>query len=437
MAKVDISKAIQNNVTKRAFQDLEAAVAKKPTDKPQPAYQFLPLDAIEPDPDQPRRISGMPDGDDPHGLEELAGSILAHGVIQPITVRSLGGGRYRIVTGERRWRAANIALQSGEACRRKGYDLARIPAVLVTPESEHDRLEMQMVENLAREDMSPLDTARALQKLMDETGVSGRELARRLGKSQGWIRQILNVASPEAQEISNRIGVPLEEIGQYDLMRMKPWLADERQAILEAVRARIARGESYSRPLVDEEADRYELESALQLQGRGLSLSDLRTLQSWQADPEKAAALARVQGGMSLADALASTADRSDHADQMTGPDCEAETPASSRPPEQDVEEDSGEVGESEDAPTNWSPITDRSEPEDDQPISKRKDASGPGAVDDEPTAAERTNRARSDFFTVVLPSDLIALIFDKAGLARPLDLDQDTLLDALGQALS
>ncbi len=437
MAKVDISKAIQNNVTKRAFQDLEVAVAKNPTDKPQPAYQFLPLDAIEPDPDQPRRISGMPDGDDPHGLEELAGSILAHGVIQPITVRSLGGGRYRIVTGERRWRAAKVALQSGEACRRKGYDLARIPAVLVTPESEHDRLEMQMVENLAREDMSPLDTARALQKLMDETGVSGRELARRLGKSETWIRQILNIASPEAQEISNRIGVPLEEIGQRDLMSMRTWLTDGRQAILEAVRVRIARGESYTRALLGEEADRYELEAALQLQGRGLSLSDLRTLQSWQADPEKAAALARVQGGMSLADALASTADRSDHADQITEPDCEAENPASSQLHEQDAEEDSGEVGESEDAPTNWSPVTDRSEPESNQPRFERQNASGPGAVAQEPTTAERTSSARCDSFTVELPSDLIALIFEKAGLDHPLDLDQDTLLDALGQALS
>lgn len=214
MAKVDISKAIQNNVTRRAFQDLEAAVAKKPADTPQSAYQFLPLDAIEPDPDQPRRISGMSDGDDPHGLEELAGSILAHGIIQPITVRSLGGGRYRIVSGERRWRAAKIALQTGEPCRRKGYDLARIPAVLVTPESEHDRLEMQMVENLARADMTPLDTARALQKLLDETKISVSELARRLGKSRTWVLQILNVASPEAQEVSNRIVYPWKRLGK-------------------------------------------------------------------------------------------------------------------------------------------------------------------------------------------------------------------------------
>lgn len=437
MAKVDISKAIQNNVTKMAFQDLEAAVAKKPTDKPQSVYQFLPLDAIEPDPDQPRRISGMPDGDDPHGLEELAGSILAHGVIQPITVRSLGSGRYRIVTGERRWRAAKIAQQSGEPCQRKGYDLARIPAVLVAPESEHDRLEMQMVENLAREDMSPLDTARALQKLLDETKMSGRELARRLGKSQAWIRQILNVVSPEAQEISNRIGVPLDEIGHRDLMSMKSWLTDGRQAILEAVRVRIAQGEPYTRALLNEEADRYELETALQLQGRGLSLSDLRTLQSWQADPEKAAALARVQGGMSLADALASTTARSDHADQKTEPDWETETQASSRPHEQDAEEDSGDAGDVEDVPTNWSPAGGQLDPEPNRTRFERQDASGPGAAVPESTTAERTSCTRSDSMTVELPGDLIALIFEKAGLDRPLDLEEGTLLDALGRALS
>ena len=437
MAKVDISKAIQNNVTRMAIQDLEAAVAKKPTDKPQSAYQFLPLDAIEPDPDQPRRISGMPDGDDPHGLEELAGSILAHGVIQPITVRSLSAGRYRLVTGERRWRAAKIALQSGEPCQRKGYDLARIPAVLVAPESEHDRLEMQMVENLAREDMSPLDTARALQKLLDETKMSGRELARRLGKSQTWIRQILNVASPEAQEVSNRIGVPLEEIGQADLMRMKSWLADERQAILEAMRVRIAQGDPYTRALLDEEADRYELETALQLQGRSLSLSDLRTLQSWQVDPEKAAALARVQGGMSLAEALASTADRSDHADQKVEERGETETPTNSQSNEQNAEEDSGDAGDFEDAPASWSPVTDRSEPESNQPRSERQEASGTRAVGQEPTTAQSASRPHSDSLTVELPGDLIVRIFEKAGLARPLDLDRDTLLDALGRALS
>ncbi len=437
MAKVDISKAIQNNVTRMAFQDLEAAVAKKPTDKPQSAYQFLPLDAIEPDPDQPRRISGMPDGDDPHGLEELAGSILAHGVIQPITVRSLSAGRYRLVTGERRWRAAKIAQQSGEPCKRKGYDLARIPAVLVAPESEHDRLEMQMVENLAREDMSPLDTARALQKLLDETGVSVRELARRLGRTHGWVQQILNVASPEAQEISNRIGVSLDEIGQRDLMSMKPWLTDGRQAILEAVRARIAQGEPYTRALLNEESDRYELEAALQLQGRGLSLSDLRTLQSWRADPEKAAALARVQGSMSLAEALASTTARSDHADQKTESDWEAGNPASSRPHEQDAEEDSGNAEDAEDVPTNWSPAAGQLDPESNQPRCERQDASGPGAAVQEPTAAERTSRTRSDSMTVELPGDLIALIFEKAGLDRPLDLDRDTLLEALGRALS
>ncbi|MBU2801495.1 ParB/RepB/Spo0J family partition protein [Acidithiobacillus caldus] len=435
MAKVDISKAIQNHVTRRAFQDLEAAVAKKPADTPQSAYQFLPLDAIEPDPDQPRRISGMSDGDDPHGLEELAGSIQAHGVIQPITVRSLGGGRYRIVTGERRWRAAKIALQSGTPCERKGYDLTRIPAVLVAPESEHDRLEMQMVENLAREDMSPLDTARALQKLMEETKMSGRELARRLGKSEGWIRQILNVASPEAQEVSNRIGVPLEEIGQADLMRMKSWLADGRQAILEAMRVRIAQGEPYTRALLDEEANRYDLESTLHLRGRGLSLDDLRILQSWQADPEKAAALARVQSGMSLADALASTADRTDRNDQKAEPRAKTETPTSSRSHEQNAVEDSGNAGGFEDAPEHWNPETDRLEPEIDQPRFERQDASDP--VASPYTAVEQASRGRSDSLTIELPGELITLIFEKAGLARPLDLDRDTLLDALGRALS
>uniref|UniRef100_UPI0031FE760E ParB/RepB/Spo0J family partition protein n=1 Tax=Acidithiobacillus sp. TaxID=1872118 RepID=UPI0031FE760E len=336
---------------------------------------------------------------------------------------------------ERRWRAAKIALQTGEPCRRKGYDLARIPAVLVTPESEHDRLEMQMVENLARADMTPLDTARALQKLLDETGVPVRELARRLGKSHTWIRQILNVASPEALEASSRIGVPLEEIGQGDLMRMKPWLTDGRQAILDAVRVRIAQGAPYTRALLDEEADRYDLESTLHLRGRGLSLGDLRILQSWQADPEKAAALARVQGGMSLADALASGTDISGSDGQKTVSSGETAARPSSRKTEQGTEEDSGDADAFEGAPEHWNPATDRLEPEPDQPRFERQDASDPVAS---PYAAvEQASRGRGDSLTVELPGDLIALIFEKAGLIRPLDLDRATLLGALGRALS
>jgi ParB family chromosome partitioning protein len=163
----------------------------------------------------------------------------------------------------------------------------------------------------------------------------------------------------------------------------------------------------------------------------------LRTLQSWQVDPEKAAALARVQGGMSLAEALASTADRSGNDDQKVEERGETETPTNSQRNGQNAEEDSGDAGDFEDAPASWSPVTDRSEPESNQPKFEKQDASGPGAVAPEPMAAERTNRTRSDSLTIELPSDLIARIFEKAGLDRPQDLDRDTLLDALGRALS
>ncbi|MDD3760959.1 MAG: ParB/RepB/Spo0J family partition protein [Acidithiobacillus sp.] len=388
----------------------------------------LPLDAIEPDPDQPRRISGMRDEDDPHGLEDLAGSILAHGVIQPITVRPLGQGRYRIVTGERRWRAAQIALQSGQPCQRKGYDLARISAVLVAPESATDQLEMQMVENLARADMTPLDTAQALQKLLDATGVSMRELARRLGRSLGWVQQILTVASPEALEISRRIGVPLEAIGPRDLMSMKTWLADGRQAILDTVRARIAGGETYSRSLIDEEADRYELETSLNLQGRSFSLSDLRLLKSWQGDPEKAAPLSRVQGGMGISDALAASSTLADNTVIAQVSPVEEE-------PEQGQAEEAGDEEDGESVPASWN---------EDRPVVVSEQVAAATPEDDSTDTApipnmdiEPESQGHISAFTVQLPGDLIVQIFEKGGLPLPQELDTTSLLDALRNALA
>lgn len=406
---------------------------------------YLPLDSIEPDPDQPRRIAGVPDGDDPHALDDLSGSILAHGIIQPITVRPLGQGRYRIVTGERRWRAAQIALQSGQPCQRKGYDLGRIPAVLVAPESATDQLEMQMVENLARVDMTPLDTAKALQKLLDTTGVPVRELARRLGRSHTWVLHILNVATPEAGEISNRIGVPLDAIGPKDLSRMKTWLADGRQAILEAVRKRIAGGETYSRSLVDEEADRYEWETVLHLHGRGFSLSDLRLLKSWQTDPEKADALARVQSGMGIAEALSSGSAMADET-PMTGRNFIADEPAAQgheaqfdEPPLEDDLEDEQDI---EDGHTGNEPVPE-SWNNDVEVVGSEIGAAEP-AQDEAPvpatsphTESKQTVSGRIEAVTVKLPGELVAQIFTKAAMPIPAEIDQATLLSALRHALA
>ncbi|MHB1660114.1 MAG: ParB/RepB/Spo0J family partition protein, partial [Acidithiobacillus sp.] len=222
---------------------------------------FIPLDDIQPDPDQPRKMSGDVDED----LKLLAESILQHGVLQPITVQSLpGNGKYQIVAGERRWRAAKLALQAaalptGKTCQRKGYDLKRIPVFIRNPESDTDKLEMQMVENLARADMPDTDIGRALQKLLTQTRVSKAELARRLGRSDTWVKSVLAKASPEAEAVARRIGMDPELIGAGESLRLISWSKDqEKGAVLDAIAAEIAGGRPYSRALLDDAEDRYE-----------------------------------------------------------------------------------------------------------------------------------------------------------------------------------
>ncbi|MHB1642624.1 MAG: ParB/RepB/Spo0J family partition protein, partial [Acidithiobacillus sp.] len=272
---------------------------------------FIPLDDIQPDPDQPRKMSGDVDED----LKLLAESILQHGVLQPITVQSLpGNGKYQIVAGERRWRAAKLALQAaalptGKTCQRKGYDLKRIPVFIRNPESDTDKLEMQMVENLARADMPDTDIGRALQKLLTQTRVSKAELARRLGRSDTWVKSVLAKASPEAEAVARRIGMDPELIGAGESLRLISWSKDqEKGAVLDAIAAEIAGGRPYSRALLDDAEDRYEICRRFpKLAGRSdLALEDLRTWQTlWNSsDPAQRAVADRVLNGAGLAEAM-------------------------------------------------------------------------------------------------------------------------------------
>jgi ParB family transcriptional regulator, chromosome partitioning protein len=139
-----------------------------------PELRELPVGQIEPNPDQPRGSF------DANALEALAGSIASAGLLQPLIVRPLGDGRYELVAGERRWRAAQKA----------GLD--RVPAV-IRSSPEDERLQAALIENMVREDLNPVEEARACAALVDDLGISKEELARRVGRSRASISNLIRL----------------------------------------------------------------------------------------------------------------------------------------------------------------------------------------------------------------------------------------------------
>ena len=131
----------------------------------------LPVSSIEPLPGQPRRRF------DEAALEELAASIGQRGVIQPIIVRPLGGGRYQLVAGERRWRAAQKAR------------LHEIPA-LVRELDEREVMALALIENLQREDLNPVEEGRAYAQLAESEGMSQAEIAKLVDKSRSHVANL-------------------------------------------------------------------------------------------------------------------------------------------------------------------------------------------------------------------------------------------------------
>jgi ParB family transcriptional regulator, chromosome partitioning protein len=139
-----------------------------------PELRELDVREIDPNPDQPRAQF------DAATLDALAGSIGSVGLLQPLIVRPIEGGRYELVAGERRWRAAQKA----------GID--RVPAVIRTS-PEDERLQAALIENMVREDLNPVDEARACAALVDDLGISKEELARRVGRSRAAISNLIRL----------------------------------------------------------------------------------------------------------------------------------------------------------------------------------------------------------------------------------------------------
>jgi ParB family chromosome partitioning protein len=150
------------------------SVSAEGTKESEEQLRELPIELISPNPRQPRRRF------DQDALEALAGSLGERGVIQPVLVRPRPGGTYELVAGERRWRAAGIA------------GLEHIPAI-VRDREDAQALEVALVENMAREDLNPIEEARACAALVEELGLTREDVGRRVGRSRVAVSNLVRL----------------------------------------------------------------------------------------------------------------------------------------------------------------------------------------------------------------------------------------------------
>jgi len=158
----------------------------------------IPADLIEPNPFQPRMSF------DNESLEELADSIRALGLIQPVTVRSVADGKYQIISGERRFRA----------CRMAGMDM--IPAY-IRDASEQGMLEMAIVENIQREDLDPIEVAMSYRRLIEECNLTQEQMAARVGKKRASITNYLRLLKLPAK-VQHDLKVGLLSVGHAKVL---------------------------------------------------------------------------------------------------------------------------------------------------------------------------------------------------------------------------
>lgn len=153
---------------------LAAILASSDTGREREELRELPVELIVPNHRQPRRSF------DEEGLRALAESLGERGLLQPVLVRPRAGGTYELIAGERRWRAARIA------------GLPEIPAV-VREHEDSETLELALIENMAREDLSPVEQSRACAALIEELGLTRAEVGRRVGRSRVGVSNLLRL----------------------------------------------------------------------------------------------------------------------------------------------------------------------------------------------------------------------------------------------------
>jgi ParB family transcriptional regulator, chromosome partitioning protein len=227
----------------------------------------LPVELIAPNPNQPRR-----DFDD-DSLQSLAGSVTERGVLQPVLVRPVAGGTYELIAGERRWRAAQLA------------ELETVPAI-VRPHGDAESLELALIENMAREDLNPVEEARACSVLVEELGLTREEIGRRVGRSRFAVSNLMRLLDlpDEALEF---LGAGLLTAGHGRALLLCGD-HDERRRL-----ARRAAGEEWSVRRTEEEA-RAAAEAAAPVKAR-------RVTGGRGAHPDQVAAAAELEDALGRA----------------------------------------------------------------------------------------------------------------------------------------
>lgn len=153
---------------------LDAILSVAPPKDGDESLRRIPVGSIEPNPDQPRRQF------DEGSLQALSESLRERGVLQPVLVRPLAGGRYELIAGERRWRAAQLA------------ELEEIPAI-VRRDDDARTLELALIENMARENLNPVEEARAVAALVEELGLTREDVGRRVGRGRVSVSNLLRL----------------------------------------------------------------------------------------------------------------------------------------------------------------------------------------------------------------------------------------------------
>jgi ParB family chromosome partitioning protein len=158
----------------RGLSAILSSTTAEGTERRDPELRDVPVELIVPNPQQPRRRF------DEEALVALADSLRERGVLQPVLLRPVTGGTYELIAGERRWRAAQLA----------GFET--VPAVIRT-DDDVASLELALVENMAREDLNPVEEAHACSVLVEELGLTREEVGRRVGRSRVAVSNLLRL----------------------------------------------------------------------------------------------------------------------------------------------------------------------------------------------------------------------------------------------------